>query len=109
MFYVCEGNLASPLPVSHEKIRDELHPKHVQFIADGVEKGYVVFGGPKTGIGGIVLIKAPSLEACQAFLNGDPMVAAGAQRYTVTEFQIVEHHPCLEPILADGAGPGKEA
>ncbi len=109
MFYVCEGNLASPLNVSREMIRDELHPKHVQFIADGVEKGYVVFGGPKTGIGGIVLIKAPSLEACQAFLSEDPMVAAGAQYYTVTEFQIVEHHPCLEPILADGADAGKEA
>lgn len=109
MFYVCEGNLASPLPVSHEKIRDELHPKHVQFIADGVEKGFVIFGGPKTGIGGIVLVKAPSLDACQAFLSGDPMVKAGAQYYTVTEFQIVEHHPCLEPILADGPERDKEA
>ena len=101
MFYVCEGNLTSPLPVPVELVRDELHPKHVQFIADGVEKGFVVFGGPKTGIGGIVLIKAPSLDACQAFLNDDPMVVAGAQSYTITEFQIVEHNPCLEPLLAD--------
>lgn len=101
MFYVCEGNLTSPLPVPVEQVRDELHPKHVQFIADGVEKGFVVFGGPKTGIGGIVLIKAPSLDACQAFLNDDPMVIAGAQSYTITEFQIVEHDPCLEPLLSD--------
>ena len=101
MFYVCEGNLVSPLPVSIELVRDELHPKHVQFIAAGVDKGMVVFGGPKTGVGGIVLIKAPSLEACQAFLDEDPMVVAGAQRYTITEFRIVEHQPCLDPILED--------
>ena len=101
MFYVCEGNLTSPLPVSHALIRDELHPRHVQFIADGVDKGYVVFGGPKTGIGGIVLIKAASLEDCQAFLSQDPMVLAGAQSYRITEFQIVEHNACLDPLLAD--------
>ena len=99
MFYVCEGNLTSPLPVPVEQVRDELHPKHVQFIADGVEKGFVVFGGPKTGIGGIVLIKAPSLEDCQAFLAGDPMIKAGAQRYDITEFQIIEHNPCLDTLL----------
>ena len=103
MFYVCEGILSSPLPVSIELVRDELHPKHVQFIADGVEKGMVVFGGPKTGVGGIVLIKAPSLDACQAFLKDDPMVAAGAQRYRITEFQIVEHNSCLDPLLTEEA------
>ena len=103
MFYVCEGILSSPLPVSIELVRDELHPKHVQFIADGVEKGMVVFGGPKTGVGGIVLIKAPSLDACQAFLKDDPMVAAGAQNYRITEFQIVEHNPCLDPLLTEEA------
>ena len=89
------------MPVPAELVRDELHPKHVQFIAAGVEKGVVVFGGPKTGIGGIVLIKAPSPEACRAFLSEDPMVVAGAQTYTVTEFRIVEHQPCLDPILED--------
>ena len=101
MFYICEGNLTSPRPVSVELVRDELHPKHVQFIADGVEKGVVVFGGPKTGIGGVVLIKAASLEACQAFLAEDPMVRAGAQSYRITEFHIVEHQPCLDGLLTD--------
>ena len=101
MFYVCEGIPASPLPVPAEQIRDEIHPKHVRFVADGVEKGLVVFGGPKSGDGGILLIKAPSLDACQAFLRGDPMVIAGAQSYRISEFQIMEHDPCLDPLLAD--------
>ena len=101
MFYLCEGILASPLPVSEAQVRDELHPKHVQFIADGVEKGVVIFGGPKSGVGGIVLVKAPSLDACQAFLNGDPMVIAGAQSYRISEFRIIEHNPCLDPLLTD--------
>ncbi len=101
MFYVCEGNLTSPLPVPAELVRSELHPKHVRFIADGVEKGIVVFGGPKTGIGGVVLIKAPDLDTCRAFLDKDPMVLAGAQSYRITEFHIVEHAPCMEPLLAD--------
>jgi uncharacterized protein YciI len=101
MFYLCEGILASPLPVPEAQVRDELHPKHVQFIADGVEKGVVIFGGPKSGVGGIVLVKAPSLDACQAFLNGDPMVIAGAQSYRISEFRIIEHNPCLDPLLTD--------
>ncbi len=101
MFYVCEGIPASPLPVPAELVRDEIHPKHVQFVAAGVEKGVVVFGGPKTDVGGIILIKAPSAEACEAFLSGDPMVAAGAQTYRISEFRIMEHNPCLDPLLAD--------
>ena len=101
MFYVCEGILADPLPVSEAQVRDEIHPKHVQFVAEGVEKGVVVFGGPKTDVGGIILIKAPSLAACEAFLAGDPMVAAGAQRYRISEFRIMEHNACLDPLLSD--------
>ncbi len=101
MFYVCEGNLVSPLPVPEARVRDEIHPKHVQFVAAGVEKGVVVFGGPKTGSGGFLLVKAPSLEACRAFLDGDPMVVAGAQTYRISEMRIMEHNPCLDPLLQD--------
>ena len=36
---------------------------------------------------------------CQAFLAGDPMIKAGAQRYDITEFQIIEHNPCLDTLL----------
>ena len=101
MFYVCEAIPASPLPVPEEAIRDEIHPAHVRFVAEGVEKGFIVFGGPKTDAGGIVLIKAPSLEACQAYLAADPMLIAGAQRYHISEFHIFEHNPCLDVLLAD--------
>ena len=101
MFYLCEGIPASPLPVPEEKVREEIHPAHVRFVADGVEKGVVVFGGPKTDVGGLLLVKAPSLDACRAFLAGDPMLAAGAQDYRIMEFQIMEHAACLDPLLED--------
>ena len=101
MFYICEGNPKSPLPVPAELVRDKLHPEHVRFVADGVEKGVIIFGGPKTGTGGFILLKAPSMEDCRAFLNNDPMVVAGAQDYRITEFRIIEHHPCLDQILAE--------
>ncbi len=104
MFYVCEGNLVSPLPVPEVAVRETLHPKHVQFVADGVEKGVVVFGGPKPGSGGIVLLKAPSLDACRAFLRDDPLVKAGVQTYRITEFRIMEHNPCLDPLLTEENG-----
>ena len=101
MFYICEGNPVSALPVPEALVRDELHPKHVQFVADGVEKGIVVFGGPKTGSGGFLCVKAPCLDACMAFLAQDPLVIAGAQNYRVSEFRIFEHDSCLDPFLAD--------
>ena len=102
MFYICESVAASPLPVSEEKIRTEIHPQHVRFVAAGVEEGWVVFGGPRTnGDGGAILIKAPSEEACRAHLAKDPMLIAGAQSYHVSEFHIFEHNPCLDPLLAD--------
>ena len=101
MFYFCEAFLTDPPPVPEEKIRTEIHPQHVQFVADGVEKGIVIFGGPKPSDGGAILIKAPSRKACQAFLDGDPMLIAGAQQYRITEFQIFEHNPCLDPILTE--------
>ena len=100
MFYLCEAVSASPLPVPAEKVRDEIHPQHVVYVAEGVEKGIVVFGGPKSdNAGGVILVKAPSLAACQAFLDGDPMRRAGASEYRVTEFLIKEHAPCLDPLL----------
>ena len=99
MFYFGEAFLSDPMPV---KDRDELmaiHDEHVRYVAKGAEQGVVIFGGPKAANGGVVLIKAPSLEDCQAFLAGDPMIKAGAQRYDITEFQIIEHNPCLDPLL----------
>ena len=101
MFYFCEAIPASPLPVSEEKVRDEIHPQHVQFVAKGVEKGDIVFGGPKTDVGGVILVKAPSLEACRAILADDPMLVAGAQSYRISEFLIMEHAPCLDPLLTE--------
>ena len=101
MFYICEAVPASPLPVPAEKVRDEIHPQHIRFVADGVEKGIVVFGGPKTDVGGVILMKAPSMAACRAFLAEDPMLIAGAQSYRIAEFRIIEHHPCLAALLAD--------
>ena len=101
MFYLCEASPVPQPPVSAEMIRDEIHPQHVRFVADGVEAGIVVFGGPKTAGGGVILVKAPSLAGCRAFLATDPMVKAGASVFRVTEFQIFEHAPCLDPILSD--------
>ena len=104
MFYICEAFPVSPLPVPEERIRDEIHPLHVQFVAAGVAVGTVVFGGPKPGGGGVILVKAPSMDSCRAFLDGDPMVKAGAQSFRITEFQIFEHAPCLDPILGHENG-----
>jgi len=102
MFYICEATLSSPPPVPEERIRDEIHPAHVRFVADGVGKGIVVFGGPKTaGGGGVLLVRAASAAACRAFLDEDPMVRAGAHSFRVTEMRIFEHDPCLDPILRD--------
>lgn len=100
MFYICESHLSDPQPVAAERIEKELRPAHVRFVAEGVAERRVVFGGPKTaGDGGFILVSAPSRAACDAFLARDPMVQAGAQSYAVSEFLIMEHDPCIDPLL----------
>jgi len=101
MFYFCEAFLSDPMPVKDKDELTAIHDEHVRYIAAGAERGVVVFGGPKKANGGVVLIKADSIEGCQAFLAEDPMLKAGAQRYDITEFQIIEHNPCLDPLLAE--------
>lgn len=99
MFYFCEAFLSDPMPLPDRETLEAVHTEHIRYVAAGVEQGVVVFGGPKKANGGALLIKAPSMEACEAFLAGDPMIRAGAQRYDVTEFRIIEHAPCLDPLL----------
>ena len=100
MFYICRSRFIEPLPVSEQLLKRELHPAHVKFVADGVDAGIVVFGGPKTESGGgVLLLRAPDLAACNEFLASDPLVKAGVQSFEVTEFQIFEHAPCLDPLL----------
>ncbi len=99
MFYFCEAFLADPLPFPDRETLEAVHNEHIRYIAEGVEKGLVVFGGPKSANGGAILIKAPSVAECEAFLAGDPMIKAKAQHYDITEFQIIENDPCLDPLL----------
>jgi uncharacterized protein YciI len=100
MFYICRSRFTEPLPVSEQLLERELHPAHVKFVADGVKTGIIVFGGPQTGgKGGVLLLRAPDMTACNEFLASDPLVSSGVQSFEVTEFQIFEHAACLDPLL----------
>lgn len=100
MFYMCESHAAAHPPVSAEEIQNVIHPAHVRFVVEGIQEGIVIFAGPKTaGGGGFILVSAESADACHAYLDRDPMLKAGAQTYVVSEFRIIDHNPCMDPVL----------
>ena len=60
-----------------EKIH-ALRPTHRQYLAGLLEKGQLVAAGPLTDdSGALIVYEAPTPEAAEALLKGDPFHAAG--------------------------------
>src|SRR5262245_57451417 len=55
-----------------------IRPTHRQYLSSLLEKGQLVASGPFTDdSGALIIYEAPSLEAAEALLKGDPFHAAG--------------------------------
>ena len=61
---------------------------HHAYFAQFIENGSVLTCGPKTGGGGVIVIRAESREAIEEIIENDPFVTAGVQEYAIDEFNI---------------------
>lgn len=68
----------------------EITPEHRAFLQTGYERGWLLMSGPQVPrTGGMVVGRAPSLEAMQQFFLDDPYQKKGAATYRFVEFDPV--------------------
>ena len=86
-YYLAQSVMSEPLPVPPEDIPSVYIPMHEKHIASGIEAGMVLFAGPKTAEGGgLMIARAESREALDAFTSRDPLVTNGLAHFEVKEF-----------------------
>ncbi|MBE7018174.1 MAG: hypothetical protein E7420_08545 [Ruminococcaceae bacterium] len=86
-YFLVQSVMASPLPVSPEELKEKFIPLHEAHIAWGIEKGIVLFAGPKIGkSGGFMIARAESVDELQLFTDADPFVLNAIAGFDITEF-----------------------
>ncbi len=66
--------------------------EHRQFLQTGYDKGWLLMSGPKfPKTGGLVIARAPSMEAIQEFFFTDPYQQHKAATYRFVEFEPVKY------------------
>lgn len=86
-YYVLEGKHLVPF-----KDLEHLVPAHHAFLARGYADGHFLFSGPQVPPhGGFLVARAPSREALDEILSGEPFVREGKMQFTrVTEFEAAQ-------------------
>lgn len=73
---------------------------HREYLARFYEQGLFLLGGRKQPrSGGLILSRHKSLAEVRAVFDADPLVAAQAASYTVTEFEPVMRAPGVEALI----------
>ncbi len=75
----------------------EITPLHRAFLKEGYERGWLLLSGPQVPrVGGMIVARAPSLEALRQFFAGDPYVTRGVAAYRYIEFDPLFRQSFLE-------------
>lgn len=75
----------------------EIAVEHRNFLKAGYERGWLLLSGPQVPPkGGIVIGRAPSLEALQEYFSGDPYQVQKVATYRFVEFDPVRRQAFLE-------------
>ena len=71
--------------------------EHRQFLQTGYDGGLLLMSGPQDPpLGGIVIARAESLDALEAFFQNDPYFKRSLATYRFVEFRPVKRAPFLE-------------
>lgn len=69
-----------------EQVDDE-RAEHLQWVEKRYENGdLLVSGRREPAVGGVLVVRAASIDALQALLRSDPFVISGMSHYEVIEF-----------------------
>ena len=86
-YFLAQSVMSSPLPVPAEDVGKVYIPMHEKHIAAGIAEGIVLLAGPKVSEGGgLMIARAESREALDAFIARDPLVVNGLATFDVKEF-----------------------
>lgn len=81
-YFIIEGKLNNSV-----EIEENVMNAHIAYSQNAIEKGVTLITGLKEDMsGGILIMKANSLEEVEAYLNSDPLKIAGSQEYRIVEF-----------------------
>ena len=95
-YYVVEGTFINDMPVSNDELQKAIE-KHIAFLQKGFDDGTILVSGPKVGVGGgIIMMKARSLEEVKTYLSEDPLDILGIQEYRIIEFKLHDCQPFLK-------------
>lgn len=80
---------------------DAVLPRHREFLAKGYNAGSLLMSGPQNPrTGGLIIARAESLEAVQAFFAQDPYALEHVGEYRFVEFEPVRHQAWLADWVA---------
>lgn len=78
------------LPMKDADKSRDFRPQHLAFLEKMRNSGQVAANGKfADGSGGLVIYKAPSVEACEAWVKADPYIVEGARQYEIFEWEAV--------------------
>ncbi|MDR3416087.1 MAG: YciI family protein [Nevskia sp.] len=91
--FLLEGEHLMPFAAVSARLVDEHHA----FLQRGYDEGHFLFSGPQIPAhGGFLVARAPSRQALDELLAGEPFVREGMMRFSrVTEFDPVQHQDAL--------------
>jgi uncharacterized protein YciI len=79
----------------------EIRTQHRAYLQAGYERGWLLFSGPTTdGTRGMIVARAPSLEALKQFFLDDPYRLKGVAEHRFIEFDPVFSQDFLKEWLA---------
>jgi len=75
----------------------EVVAEHRAYLKKGYDQGWLLFSGPKVPkTGGMIIARAPSLEALQKFFQSDPYFVK-----SIADYRFVEFDPVLRQAWLD--------
>jgi uncharacterized protein YciI len=75
--------------------------RHREYLQKGYDAGLLLLSGPQVPLtGGLVVARAESLEAIQAYFAQDPYALAGTSKHRFIEFNPVKHVAALADWVA---------
>lgn len=81
-YFVIEGILKNSVPVD-----ENLMNEHIAYSQKAIDAGLILVSGVKADMsGGMLIMKAESLEKVEAYLSAEPLKVSGVQEYRVAEF-----------------------
>ena len=76
--------------------------EHRAFLQTGYDQGWLLLSGPMVPrTGGMLIGRAPSREALEAFFANDPYRLKGLADYRIIEFEPVKFAPVVEHWVKD--------